>query len=51
VICKQYKGFLLGNKDPLDIPASRGPVRRASVMEQHETNREGERSALAEKIT
>src|SRR5210317_469366 len=31
VICKQYRGFLLGNKDPLDIPASRGPVRRASV--------------------
>jgi len=51
VICKQYKGFLLGNKDPLNMPVSRRPVKESLVYGATQTNREGERLALAEKVT
>lgn len=37
-------------KDPLNVTALRGPVRRASVW-SYTTNREGERLALAKKVT
>src|SRR5210317_415493 len=51
VICKQYRGFLLGNKDPLNMPVSRRPVKESLVYGATQTNREGERLALAEKVT